>query len=151
MAAPTAAWMSGVAPRAAISSSVCPSEVTADERTVRVMVSPVASDAVMIAVPSIRPTTISALRPGRRRALRTPSRKKMRLRSGERRDQRERGRQGGDQRHLEPAHGDAEQLGHDRGLPQTTATAGASATTTSYISRPGADRYRVTNLPTCSA
>ena len=35
----------------------------------------------MIAVPSIRPTTISVLRPGRRLAFRTPSRRKMRFRA----------------------------------------------------------------------
>src|SRR6266566_8259200 len=35
----------------------------------------------MMAVPSIRPTTINALRPGRRRTLRIPSRRKTRLRS----------------------------------------------------------------------
>src|SRR4029453_11060212 len=35
----------------------------------------------MIAVPSIRPTTISALRPRRRPTLRTPRRRKMRFRS----------------------------------------------------------------------
>src|SRR5690348_6055866 len=45
------------------------------------MVSPVASAAAITAVPSISPTTISALRPGRRRTLRTPSRKNTRFRS----------------------------------------------------------------------
>src|SRR5512132_4280891 len=52
----------------------------ADERTVLLIVSPVASAAAMMAVPSIDPTTIRALRAGRRRMLRMPKRRKMRLR-----------------------------------------------------------------------
>src|SRR4029079_17283052 len=47
----------------------------AELRTVRPIVSPVASAAAMMAVPSMEPTTMSALRPGRRRILRTPMRK----------------------------------------------------------------------------
>ena len=115
------------------------------------MVSPVASDAVMIAVPSIRPTTISALRPGRRRALRTPSRKKMRFRSGERRTIANAAARATSSATSSPPMGMPNSLVMARALSQTLVTAGASATTTSYISRPGGDRYSVTNLSTCSA
>ena len=50
-------------PRAATTSSVGPSAWTAAERMVWLIVSPVASAAVMIAVPSMSPSTIRALRP----------------------------------------------------------------------------------------
>ena len=50
-----------------------PGRWTAVERIVWLIVSPVASAAAMIVVPSISPTTISAVRPRRRRTLRTPS------------------------------------------------------------------------------
>ena len=68
-------------PLAPMISSVFPSAVVADERIVWLMVSPVAKAAEMIVVPSISPTTISAVRPRRRLRLRIPSRKKTRLRS----------------------------------------------------------------------
>ena len=77
------------------------------------IVSPVASAAVMIAVPSISPTTISALRPGRRRTFLTPRRRKTRLRSARASD----GAQ--DHREHEPEHDcecvdrNPEQLAHD--------------------------------------
>src|SRR5436190_2352095 len=67
-------------PFAATTSSVRPSAETAAERIVWLIVSPVARAAVMMAVPSISPTTIRALRARRRRTLRTPRRKKTRLR-----------------------------------------------------------------------
>src|SRR5689334_780819 len=57
-----------------MTSSVRPSAAVADERIVWLMLSPVDSAAAMITVPSIDPTTISALRAGRRRTLRTPRR-----------------------------------------------------------------------------
>ena len=73
--------MSAFAPLAAISSSVDPITFTAVDLTVLLIVSPEASAAVMMVVPSIRPATISAVRARRRLTLRTPSLKKTRLRS----------------------------------------------------------------------
>lgn len=72
---------SGFTPFAVIHSSLLPRLRTTVERTLRPIVSPVPSAAAMIAVASIRPTTMSALRPGRRAAPRMPSRRKTRLRS----------------------------------------------------------------------
>src|SRR5512142_404773 len=68
-------------PFAPTTSSACPSAPSALERIVWLIVSPVASAAPMITVPSIRPATISALRPRLRCALRNPSRTKTRLRT----------------------------------------------------------------------
>ena len=56
--------MSSTAPVAATTSSVSPSALTAVDRIVWFIVSPVARAAAMIVVPSISPTTISAERPG---------------------------------------------------------------------------------------
>src|SRR4249919_1348636 len=67
-------------PLAATTSSVCPRAAVAEERIVWLIVSPVASAAAMIAVPSISPTTIRARRARRRPMLRTPSRRNARLR-----------------------------------------------------------------------
>ena len=78
-AVPTAS--EAVSPFAPTTSSVLPSAAIAEERIDWLIVSPVASDAVKITVASINPTTISAARPRRRLAFRTPSRKKTRLRS----------------------------------------------------------------------
>ena len=68
---PVPSWTS--APFADTSSSVSPREATAAERIVWLMVSPVVSATATIAVPSMRPSTISAVRPRRRPTLRTPS------------------------------------------------------------------------------
>ena len=50
---------------------------------VELIVSPVASAAAMIVVPSMRPATMRTVRPRRRGMFRTPSLKKMRLRKAE--------------------------------------------------------------------
>ena len=133
------AWAArlGVAPRAATSSSVWPSDEIAEERIVCVIVSPVASAAAMIAVPSISPTTMSALRPGRRSAFRMPSRRNTRFRAAT----------------TATAASAAASVATRTtaripiGMPKSLvmagypiATAGASARTTLYISRPGGDR-----------
>ena len=65
--------MSSTAPFGAIVSSVAPSVATAVVRIVWAMVSPVVRAAATIVVPSMRPTTMSALRPRRRPTLRTAS------------------------------------------------------------------------------
>ena len=79
-AAPSAPGMSSAAPLGAIVSSVAPSVATVVARIVWLIVSPVVRAAAMIVVPSISPTTMSALRPRRRRTLRTASFTRMRLR-----------------------------------------------------------------------
>jgi hypothetical protein len=81
VAAPSAPGMSSTAPFAATVSSVEPSALTAVERIVWLIVSPVVSAAAMIVVPSMSPTTISALRPRRRPTLRSASFTRIRLRS----------------------------------------------------------------------
>jgi hypothetical protein len=57
---------------AVISSSATPSVLVTEPRTAVAIVSPVSNDAEMIAVPSMRPATINALRLRRRGMLRTP-------------------------------------------------------------------------------
>ena len=68
---PVPSWTS--APFADTSSSVSPREETAAERIVWLIVSPVVSATATIAVPSMRPSTISDVRPRRRPTFRTPS------------------------------------------------------------------------------
>ena len=63
------------------SSSVSPSDETTDERIVLLIVSPVASAEAMIAVPSIRPVTMRAVRARRRGRLRRASLTKIQLRT----------------------------------------------------------------------
>ena len=53
----------------------------AAERTVLAMVSPVSSDEAMMVVPSMRPRTMSALRPRRRGMFRSPILRNTRLRT----------------------------------------------------------------------
>ena len=62
-------------------SSMKPSRSTTSERTVVAIVSPVSSDDAMMVVPSMSPTTMSAVRPRRRGMLRNPILTKTRLRS----------------------------------------------------------------------
>ena len=83
----------------------------------------------MIVVPSIEPATIRAVRPGRRRALRTPSRKKTRLRiasTATTPSATDHGREEHDQDGLDR---EAEELAHDQ-APERAAS-GASAIPTS--------------------
>ena len=115
-------------PFAPTTSSVLPSAEVAEERIDWLIVSPVASDAVMITVASINPTTISAARPRRRLTFRTPSRKKTRLRDASTRPRPEQQQQDDHERHCERADRDPEQLAH--AITQRV-SAGASATTTS--------------------
>jgi hypothetical protein len=73
--------MSSRSPFGETISSVAPSWATAVERIVWLMVSPVVSAAATIAVPSMSPMTMSALRPRRRPTFRTPSFTRIGLRS----------------------------------------------------------------------
>lgn len=75
--------MSSAAPFGAIVSSVAPSVATVVARIVWLIVSPVVRAAAMIVVPSISPTTMSALPPRRRRTLRTASFTRMRFTDAE--------------------------------------------------------------------
>ena len=134
-------------PFAATTSSVWPSAAIADERIVWLIVSPVASAAAMIAVPSIRPTTISALRPAapaRRCGRRAGRRRGCAARA--RRPRRARSPSTATSTTASAADRDAEELAH-RPPPQHAARSGRIGDRRRRsVSRPGGARNSVTNF-----
>ena len=129
-----------VSPFAPTTSSVLPSAVIAEERIEELIVSPVANEAVMIAVPSISPATIKAARPRRRLAFRTPRRKNTRFRSAKT----------ATTESNTTTSTASTSASESTGIPNSfcmahLAVAGASATTTSYASRPGDARKNTTS------